>query len=524
VLPQPAASHSHTPAHGSAEYARRKPEDTLLYQTLQAHWLQFFADVVAEGGELPAFVKDEFEAYFRCGILAHGFLRVRCKECGFPRAVGFSCKRRGFCPSCLGRRMADTAAFSVDYLFPKVPVRQFVLSVPVALRFRMAYSPDLTTAVLRCFIAAITSHLRRRARKRKIRGDLETGAMTVVQRFGSALGLNVHFHTLAVDGVWARQADGGLLFHPLPAPNDEDVARIARAVCRKVGRLLAREKPTENGQNSLLSELANASVQGWVATGPRRGCRVLRLGTTGEDKAATITGKRCAEVAGFNVHANTSARANERERLEILVRYLARPPIANDCLSQLPDGRLALKLKQVWRNGDGRGEAAWGRGRVGRPKSPRGTTHVVFTPHELIEKLIPLIPRPRAHLVRYHGILGPAAKYREKVVPRPGPVELGRPAADDGAREMDSSNLPKLARLPWAVLLKRVFLVDVLECPKCKGRMKILAAVTAPTNVRRVLESLGLPSEAPRLPPARPPPQTELGSDDFYADPPSLEE
>lgn len=75
----------------------------------------------------------------------------------------------------------------------------------------------------------------------------------------------------------------------------------------------------------------------------------------------------------------------------------------------------------------------------------------------------------------------------------------------------------------------RSFLVDVLECPKCKGRMKILAAVTAPASVRRVLESLGLPSEAPRLRPARPPPQAELGderaqSDDFFADPPSPEE
>ena len=102
-------------------------------------------------------------------------------------------------------------------------------------------------------------------------------------------------------------------------------------------------------------------------------------------------------------------------------------------------------------------------------------------------------------------------------------------AADDGPREIDPSNLPRFGRLPWAVLLKRVFLVDVLECPKCKGRMKILAAVIAPANVRRVLESLSLPSEAPRLRPARPPLQTELGdaglrSDEFFADPPSPEE
>ncbi len=369
---QAAATVCHAPAHGAVASARRQPETTLLYKTLQAHWLGFRATIETDGGDLPAFVRDEFEAYFRCGILAHGFLRVRCKDCGHSRIVSFSCKRRGFCPSCLGRRMADTAAFCVDHLFPRVPVRQFVLTVPVRLRFRMVYSPGLTTAVLRCFIAAITSDLRRRARKRKLSGALESGSMTVIQRFGSSLAHNVHFHTLAVDGVWARQADGSLLFHPLPAPSDEDVARIARAVCRKVGRVLAREKGSDNGRTSLLDEMANASVQGLVATGPRRGCRVLRLGRTGEDANAAVIGRRCTDVAGFNVHANTCALANERERLEILVRYLARPPIANDRLSELPDGRLALKLKQAWRDGDGHGEAAWGRGRVGRPKHPEG--------------------------------------------------------------------------------------------------------------------------------------------------------
>ena len=86
-------------------YERRQPEATLLYQTVQTHWRQFLADIEADGGEAPAFVRDEFEAYFRCGILAHGFfLHVRCKDCGQSRVVGFSCKRRGFCPSCMGDR------------------------------------------------------------------------------------------------------------------------------------------------------------------------------------------------------------------------------------------------------------------------------------------------------------------------------------------------------------------------------------------------------------------------------------
>jgi hypothetical protein len=192
--------------------------------------------------------------------------------------------------------MADTAAFCVDHLFPEVPARQYVLSVPYSLRFKMAYSPDATTMVLGAFISAINSDLRRRARKRKLRGRLQTGGLTVVQRFGSSLNLNVHFHVIALDGVYAEQTDGSVLFHPLPAPSDEDIARLACAVCRKVTRYVGRLTGEDRDQQLTLDHLANASVQGLVATGPRRGCRVLRLGHTGEDAEATIMGKRCSEV------------------------------------------------------------------------------------------------------------------------------------------------------------------------------------------------------------------------------------
>jgi hypothetical protein len=97
--------------------------------------------------------------------------------------------------------MADRAAFCVDHLFPRVPTRQYVLSLSYVLRFKMAYSADATSMVLGAFISAINSDLRRRARKRKLRGRLQTGSLTVVQRFGSSLNLNVHFHAIVMDGL-----------------------------------------------------------------------------------------------------------------------------------------------------------------------------------------------------------------------------------------------------------------------------------------------------------------------------------
>jgi hypothetical protein len=413
--------------------------------------------------------------------------------------------------------MADTAAFCVDYLFPQVPARQYVLSLPYSLRFKMAFSADATSVVLGAFISAITSNLRRRARKRKLRGRLQTGSLTVVQRFGSSLNLNVHFHVIVMDGVYAEEPDGSMLFHPLPAPSDEDIARLARAVCRKVTHYLGQLTGENKDQQVTLDHLANASVQGLVATGPRRGCRVLRLGGAGEDAEAAIMGKRCAEVAGFNVHANVRVAANDRDGLEYLCRYLARPPIANDRLQELPDGRLALRFKQAWRD---------------------GTTHIVFTPHELIEKLIPLIPRPRCHLVRYHGILGPAAKDRHKVVPTPSALPAPDGVGDDSAgadkasegesRDIDITKIPGISRLPWSLLLKRVFMTDAVTCPKCQGRMKILAAITNPDAIRKILDHLGIPSKAPHRTAARPPPQTALSATSDlaevdYADPPSPE-
>jgi hypothetical protein len=89
--------------------------------SVQQHAQTFFAEVERDtGAGLPQFVKDEFDAFLECGILAHGFLRLRCADCGHDQLVAFSCKRRGFCPSCGARRMSQTAAHLVDHVIPHV--------------------------------------------------------------------------------------------------------------------------------------------------------------------------------------------------------------------------------------------------------------------------------------------------------------------------------------------------------------------------------------------------------------------
>ena len=139
VQPAPAARRVH--------YELRRSEDTVLYQPVQEHLETFLAEVEREtGAGLPEFVEEEFDAFLECGILAHGFLRLRYADCAHERLVAFSCKRRGFCPGCGARRMAETAAYLVDHVILRVPVHQWLLSVsdPASLAARCTSPPALT--------------------------------------------------------------------------------------------------------------------------------------------------------------------------------------------------------------------------------------------------------------------------------------------------------------------------------------------------------------------------------------------
>jgi hypothetical protein len=118
----------------------------------------------------------------------------RCPDCKTSRVAPFSCKR-SFSPSCMGRRMADTAARLLDHMFPRVPVRQWVLSFPIEIRYRLAYDGALLGAVLRCFMQSLEANYRDQAGRLGHR-HVRCGGVTFVQRFGSALNLNPHLHIL----------------------------------------------------------------------------------------------------------------------------------------------------------------------------------------------------------------------------------------------------------------------------------------------------------------------------------------
>jgi Putative transposase/Transposase zinc-binding domain len=571
-FPGPPASHRHR-TNGrprAQQHDRRRPEQGVLYGVVQTQLETFLARARLRGEPVPRFIEQELRAYLRCGVLAFGFLRVHCDDCGQDRLVPFSCKRRGFCPSCGGRRMADTAAHLVDCVLPEVPVRQWVLTLPYPLRYRCAYDARLTSSVLGAFLRALFAELRRRARRewRVPRGPC--GAVTFVQRFGSALNLNLHFHTLVLDGVYAGDGQRPTRFLPLPPPSRGEVARVLAGTARRITRVLASRADGDEDalarDEPLLSTLASASLLTRIATGPDAGERWRRLGDRVEpqDTDADPEASRCVpEQGGMSLHADVAVPARDRRRLERLCHYVARPPLASDRLEERPDGRLALRLKTRWRD---------------------GTTHILMEPHELLERLVPLIPPPRAHQVRYHGVLAPCASARDCVVPGPrptpgpavggtaatepsdgtmpaavgakassprtpthrcadtsarvesepsastaGPVDLegrasprlarGHPHGPNRCDPSTDASRPRPRRLAWAELLQRVFEVDALRCPRCGARMRLVAAIEAPDVARKILACLDLPARAPPLVPA---PSASGGHfDEFSGDEPA---
>ena len=112
----------------------------------------------------------------------------------------------------------------------------------------------------------------------------------------------------------------------------------------------------------------------------------------------TRPAKLCANAHGFSLHAGVRCEANDRKGIEQLCRYITRPAISNERLSINREGNAVLKLKTPWRN---------------------GTTHIVLTPMEFMQRLAALVPRPRLHLIRFHGVLAPNAKLRSAMQSSP---------------------------------------------------------------------------------------------------------
>ena len=483
---QPQGAPDGAPLH----YERHRPEQTTLYRLVQQHAASFVAHTEAStGSALPRFVKDEFDAFLECGILAHGFLRLRCGECGHDKLLAFSCKRRGFCPSCGARRMSQTAAHLVDYVIPHVPVRQWVLSLPMPLRLLLAAQPELVTPVLQVVQRMVTRHLLGQAGLKAEEGH--GGAVTLIQRFGSAANLNIHLHCLVLDGVYRGGGDGVPAFVEVAAPTDDELHTLLQTLITRLMKLLTRRgvlvedmgqtylaEPDADGDEArTLRPLQAAAVTYRIAFGPRAGQKVLTL-RGAMPREGTAGQPLCADIDGFSLHAAVRVEAHDRKRLEQLCRYITRPALSDERVQLSSAGQVELKLKTAWRD---------------------GTTHLAMTPLEFMQRLAALVPRPRLHLIRFHGVLAPNAKLRPVVVPQgqPAQAQAATEAAVPAECEVETVQA-RPHRISWARLLKRVFDIDIQHCPNCgSAEFKIIAAILERQVIEKILTHLGLDPQPP---------------------------
>jgi hypothetical protein len=443
--------------------------------------------------------------------------------------------------------MAERAAHLVDHVFPAVPVRQWVLTFPHRLRYRLAWDHDLCRAVVGVSVRTVLGFLRHVAHLTGV-VDGRGGAVAIVQRFGGAMNLNIHGHALVIDGVFAR--DGAdVRFCPAPLLTAADVADVLATIVPRVRRLLERRGLGDGDEGAsaadewaedapVLAGMAGASVQGTFALGPRAGKRARPCGAVPvEDQMREdqVPGPgRChARQEGFDLDAGVWVPADQRDRLERLCRCALRPTVAQDRLRLTAEGQVVLQLRHPWSD---------------------GTTHLLFDPLELLERLAVLIPRPRINLILYHGVLGPRAAWRSLVVGFGNTADRGEASTADAPKaasradlcEIRTTDAPtagehvdsreasatesapdppcgRVGRPPrneaprWADLMRRTFGIDVLACPRCGGRFRLIALIEEASVIERILCHLHLPTEVPAPRPGRAPPS--LDADSFNQDP-----
>ena len=346
--------------------------------------------------------------------------------------------------------MVETAAHLNDQVFPQVPVRQWVLSFPKRLRYFLARDADLLNRVLRIFLNSAEKALLLCSPDAPDHARL--GAVTFVHWFGSALNGHIHFHCCVIDGVFSAEGEA-LRFHQAIVTR-EAIAKVQAEVRERVLRLFKRRK--------LLSPEDVDMMRQWEHEG------------------------------GFSLNADVTVAAQDRAGLERLLRYCARPIFASERLQWIEkDQRLVYRLP--------------------KPR-PDGQTVLYLTPLEFLDKLAALIPPPRRHRHRYHGVLAPNAPLRQAVTAYAG-LPMGdevvsanqAPVADEDLTEA-GSKMPFYAASLWAMLIARIYKVFPLVYPQCGGELKIIAFLTEANPIQRILIYIGEPATPPRIGPARAPP------------------
>tara|TARA_B110000305_G_scaffold209670_1_gene242813 strand:- start:60 stop:1361 length:1302 start_codon:yes stop_codon:yes gene_type:complete len=398
--------------------------------------------------------------------------------------------------------MAETAALLADEVFPDVPLRQWVISFPFPLRYLFAAHPQAMGKVLGIVYRAISTHLIHKSELSLKEGA--TGAVTLIQRFGSALNLNIHFHILFLDGVYVHRDNRPPRFQRVKAPDKGELEELVQLISQRVGRCLERqgllEQNTESAWLDLdpaedtdaMPQILGSSISYRIAVGPQQGRKAFMIRTIRPLDRPDPGLERVARANGFSLHAGISCEGIQKDKRERLCRYISRPAVAVPRLSLSSTGKVVYTLKTPYR--DGTTQVAFDRG--GHPSV------------DFVARLAALVPKPRVNLTRYHGVLAPNHRWRGLVTP----ARRGK-----GIKSISNAEVrtpaERHAAMTWAQRLKRVFSIDIEVCGRCGGSVRVIASIEGQDVIDRILTHLRqkeqeTPTRPLLVPPTRAPPGT----------------
>jgi hypothetical protein len=432
------------------------PDSGLLRLWVEERFPAYRDDRDREDRPLPEFVLRDFAEYLACGDIKSRWATLECIDCSVRVTVSLHCKRRGWCPSCMQFRQMDRADFLEERIFGDTPVRQWVLTLPPPARVDLAFRPDLTSKVLRRHLGYIFQLHRRRAKRHLgIRKAhlLEAGAATVIQRFSTDLSLNLHFHSAVTDGVFFRRLPGDeVTFVELPAPTKQEITAIARKTCRFVKKLLAREGAWESVLGPWVNSMPTEAGYISLGKGPAQFVRWCGVAADKEiDEPAHRDG-----VYAFNLHVGKSVPRGDRKNLRKLLEYMLSPPFAEKDLHPDPQSKdhVLVDLK--------------------RPRLD-GTQVMRLTFRQFFDRLVWITPRPRANLIRFHGVYAARFGQRSDVIPaipeQPKPEPNPEETPEDYAA--------------WGELVTHSYPKDIRHCRICRGQLRLIALKSDRISYRR---------------------------------------
>jgi len=256
----------------------------VLYRVMFHYFDQFLAEYESrfekEYGFLRPIIKEVVERYLDCGNPRCGFARIRCPDCHAEHLLMFSCRTRGFCPSCHSKRLEEWGEWMREELLMDVPHRQVVFTIPKMLRIFFRYKRRLLGDLCQAAVHALLKYFQATTGT-----ELRPGVVASIQTFGRKINPHVHLHFLVTEG--GEDPEGR--FHHLASFQD---SLLAEFFSREVFALLLREE--------LISEAVKEKILGWRHT-------------------------------GFSVHSKV--RAKTRQEAERVGKYMIRPLLSLDRLS-----------------------------------------------------------------------------------------------------------------------------------------------------------------------------------------------